>query len=505
MRIIRLSIFALFMAAMVPSVGAAEPVIEPTPTVRDNSRQIIEDYYAALFDREYDRALQIAKRLKPEPSNVEGRALVTAMRANALLGLGSRAEADRLIAEIKQLGSKEPFPVTTLFIGGMVANKIDVAADAIDDLIARFPDVMREQNVEMVGFFLRDEPKGEVRRNEDRRIALARLGYGGDTENGHLLTHQAIKLLMKRGDVGGARNLIPYLGEPQLMENLLIQKRFAALWPDLQQAAGPHLSKVQENLVRSAQQAYEQTPDDHDRLPLYANALRHAGRLSDAIALRSKLPQTADEMSEADQQMGWAVNNIALALHDAGRRDEADRMFALLNDAPMQQENWRVSMKINRLELLVADGQFERALPLVEPTAKVKGSPYAEQLVRRLRYCVLSSLDRRAEAARLLPDMLSHAKDAYAATIDGLLCAGEVERAEKVALEALAGDNKEDFEEEFVRGLQPVLLTGDTQPSWQGRWEEFRKRPAIAAEYARLGRDMPSHLVPAKDRSQTSK
>ena len=419
--------------------------------------------------------------------------MVAVMRATALLGLKRDKDARELIAEADQLAPQEPAIISTLFMGALAVNRVDIAADAFDRLIARAPDAVRSVDEELVWHFLRNEPKGEDKRNEDRRIALARLGYGGDSASGDYFTLRAVEILVKRGDTAASRELLAYIDEPQIVENLMIQKRYSALWPELGVRIGPHLEKVRASSVLAAEQAYAEAPDDNEMLQELANALRHAGRHDDAIALRSKVPATREAMSTADEQMGWAVNNIALALHEVGRADEADQLFALLNDAPMEEEYWRVSMKINRLELLVSDGRFDRALPLVEPTANARGSAYAEQLVRRLRYCTLSGLGRKEEAAKLLPDLLSHADDAPGPTIDGLICAGQLDEAEKLLLSAL---KKDSFQEDFVRGLQAKPLTSDDPSIWSKGWKELRQRPAIAQEFERLGRDMPEEFLP---------
>jgi tetratricopeptide (TPR) repeat protein len=280
---------------------------------------------------------------------------------------------------------------------------------------------------------------------------------------------------------------------------MLVQRRYASLWPRLQEIAGQHLEKVRASSAAAAEQAVIRSPDDHEALADLANAFRHSGRLDEAIKLKSKVPAQS-QMSSADEQMGWLVNNIALAMHEAGRAEEADALFAQLNDAPMAKESWRVSMKINRLELLVLDGKFERALPLIEPTARAEGTDYAEQLVRRLRYCATARLGRTAESASLETDLLAHAKDAPGPTIDGLLCAGQIDKAEKVALASLKDADeasRRDFEADFVRQLQSKSLTSDDPSVWQDRWQDLRRRPAIAAEFNRLGRDMPiDYLVP---------
>src|SRR6185369_13356802 len=160
------------------------------------------------------------------------------------------------------------------------------------------------------------------------------------------------------------------------------------------------------------------------------------------------------------------------------------------------KEYWRVSMKINRLELLVEDGKFEKALPLIEPTAKTEGSPYADQLVRRLRYCTLSSLGRKDEAAKYLPDLMKHAADAPGPTIDGLLCGGDLDKAEQVALDTLGSKDKAaGFEKDFIRRLQAHRLTSDDPSVWQGRWQELRAKPAIKQAFDRLGRDLPPEFL----------
>lgn len=497
----------LFMSAVALALGVTAPASDKnsaTSATQEKSpgaetEQLFQQYFSDLYGRRFDRALATAGQFHPDAANREGRAIVDAMRASALLGLKREKEAQRLISEIKTMTPQQPFPATTLFQGGILADRYDIAADAFDELIARFPDVAREQDQKLVGFFLRNEPKGQDSRNDDRRIALARLGYGGD--DGDWIASSAVDILMRRGDAAAASGILQYVDETRLIEDMLVQKRYGALWPRLEQLAGPHLENTRASLVAAAEKAYAAAPDDHERLAKYVNALRHAGRLDEAIALKAKVPQTAIAMGDADEQMGWTVNNIALALHAANRAEEADKLFAMLNDATMRKEYWRISTKINRLELLVTDGKFNQALPLIEPTARTEGSPYADQLVRRLRYCTLARLDRKADADKYLPDVLSHAADAPGPTIDGLLCAGEIDKAEQVALTALKNADvrkRLGFEEEFVRSLQPVALTSDDPSVWQERWGELRKRLAIAREYDRLGRDMPAEYLPPK-------
>jgi len=179
-----------------------------------------------------------------------------------------------------------------------------------------------------------------------------------------------------------------------------------------------------------------------------------------------------------------------------GRLDEADRLFASLNEADIPNAGWRVSMIINRLAFLVDSGQFERAAPLLdgaEEAAKMNGNPYSRQLVRTFRYCVYRRTGRQDEAKAIRSEMLKHADDARTATIDLLICAGELDDAEKLALKELSDEG---FQSNFVWKLQRKPLSSDDNKFWSAGWAALRQRPAIAKEFDRLGRDLPDHLLP---------
>jgi tetratricopeptide (TPR) repeat protein len=491
-------LFSEAPTATPPSAGSAEQT-------RASADEPVNDdltiYYREMSANRFKQALDAAERLDPGANNRRGTAIVAVLRASAMFGLKRDNDARKLIDKAEKLAPQEPDVLSALFYTSILADRYDVAADAFDKMIARAPDQAREQDRELVWHFLRNEPKDDQVRNDDRKVALARIGYGGDVGYGDYLAKEAVEILAGRNDFAGASELIRYIDDPQLIENLLIQRRYEPLWPAIEGLAGTRLEKVRLSSVRAAEQALAAASDDNEKLQMLANALRHAGRLDEVIALRSKLPATREAMSQADEHIGWVVNEIALALHEAGRADEADQLFAMLNDADIKDGHWLVSMKINRLELLVSDGKFDKALPLVEPTARAKGSPYAEQLVRRLRYCTLSGLGRQGEAALLLPELLAHATDAPGPTIDGLICAGQLDQAEKLALASLKEDK---FHSDFVRSLQARPLTSDDPSVWQKGWKELRDRPAIAAEFKRLGRDMPEHLLPPVPTAQTA-
>lgn len=485
----------LSSAFLLPAPATAERIDSEKPVANQSETdRLFDAYIDQLYSRKYAEALATTSKFDLDESNEEGRAIIKAMRAAALVGLKRDKEAAKLFAEADSAAPSTVLVSTLQLDAGLFADNFPVAAEALDRMIARMPDAVRELSLDAVSYFLRNEPKGQERRNEDRRILLAQLGFGGAA--GDYFTSDAVAALTKRGEPAKAAELIPYIDDPVVLENLLIQKRYAALWPKIETSAGPNLHKARTASVQAARKEYDDDPDSTLKRQLLINALRHAGQLDAAIAFRLELPDSVGALTSADEDTGWAFNEVALALHEAGRNDEADQLFALLNSAPMEKAGWRVSMFINRLELLVLDGRFDRALPLIKPTeelAATDGNTYARQLVRRLKYCTLAGLGRKEEAAALQPELLKYASDAPGSTIEGLLCAGQVDEAEKLALATL---KKDGFEADFVRRLQAKPLTSNDPSKWEGAWQALRKRPAIAAEFDRLGRDLPAEFLP---------
>jgi len=488
---------ALMASAPPAQIHSAASLVQTTTSPAEGSRSeaeiAIARYMETFYRAEFADALKAAESLKVDPSNRQGLGMVTGMRAAALLGLKRKNQADRLYQEAIALNPQEPMTVHLRMMAALMIEDGPVALTAFDRLVARFPDEVRDIDPEIMWFVFQKEDSKDMSAKEDRRIALARLGYGGDTY-GDFITASAIRVLIRRGDISGATDLLRYLDEPTDIEDLLIQKRYAALWPALELHAGTKLAKVRLSSAESAKRAYEADSTNWRELAQYVDALRHAGRANEAIALREKLPSTPEAMANMEEWTGWTFNNIAYALHSEGRGDEADQLFATLNQAKIENSGWRVSMVINRLEMLVADQKYDRALALMdttEATAKRDGNPYSQQLVRRLRYCSLIKLGRAAEAAHVRPEMMKNKDKSIGATIEGLLCAGEHDEAEKLALSLL---DTEDGEGSFVRNLQVKPLTGDDPSVWATGWSVLRQRPAIAKEFERLGRDLPEHL-----------
>lgn len=487
------SSLALGTAAIVPSGSAAVEQQQSATESAPEFQGYLELYYEHLGAKRFDQAEKVLANFREMARDRRsGDGLAAMLQSPIAAARKKDADARRLLSQGEAALLEAPEILGVVLPAYLMVDRRDFAGMIIDRLIARAPDVARDLPPDWIYASVRDS--GESADIVDnRRVGLAEIGFGG--HQGDYLTATAIGTLMKRGDIAGATELLRFIDAPRVVENLLIQRRFAPLWAALSVQAGPGLAKSRESTLQSALQDHAAKPNNAEKLAELISAYRYADRHAEAAALRGKLPVSAADFRAADEQMGWAVNNLALSLHEAGQPDEADQLFASLNEA-LPANNWRVNMMINRVELLVTDGKFAAALPLITAAEKEPKSPYAEQLLRRLRYCALTRLDRKSEAMALRPDLLSYAKDAPGPTIDGLICAGELEEAERLALLHLGS---EEFQDDFVRSLQTKRLTADDPSVWGG-WAALRERPAIASAFERLGRDLPDDLrAPTRD------
>jgi len=486
----RLLLIALVGALAAPS-SAQIAEFDRTAEYESDVENAFEEYERHLWAKRFDLALAAVDRIKP--GNSVGRAIVASMKASALLGLDRQQEALAHIAEAEELAPQNPYPSFNLFNGALAARKFDVAADTLDRMIARFPDVVREIDNDLLYHFRQNVPKGQSDRNDDRVIALARLGYGGDSVIGDSLAEEAIEIIAIRGQGDSVGDLLRYIDDPQSVQALLAQRKYSAIWPELERRAGRNLIHVRESSVRSAEEAYAADPSDAN-LSMLARAYRVSRRHRDALNLRDRLPRTAVSTQSMTEDMGWAMQQVAQALYGVGRKTESNSLMASFIDAPIEKGGWRVSMLLNWLGRMIYDGEFEKVMlrmSSAEEYAQKEGNSRARQIVRQWKYCALMGLQRNDAAAPVLEELLLHAADSYVVTVNALLCGSQFEKAEELALRAM---KLPENERDFVGSLGKPGVN-DPPPSVQDkRWLELRARPRIDAEFNRLGRDLPEEF-----------
>jgi tetratricopeptide (TPR) repeat protein len=291
--------------------------------------------------------------------------------------------------------------------------------------------------------------------------------------------------------------LLSFIRRPDSYDDLLADRRFESVWPQIEDYVGPNLVKVSEAYRRWALARLEADGDDRDRFSAAAYALHLDGRFEEAIALARSWRERDGAFDEIEEGDGWALNIEAYALDALGREAEADAVFDRLAQVDPDLHPWVVSFVINRASRLVGQKRLAEGLAattLARSVAEKSGTTFSKMLIARDRTCALYGLGRGNEAAEELDFLLTNRNESVSSAATGLLCAGRRQEAADIVLAGLADDK-----------LRPGVLPG-LLPQ---RFELFYTRtelplvvdllesdPRLKSEYQRWARPIPEEFVP---------
>lgn len=474
------------------------PAAPPTSASAAPSEQFIERIQQDFDAGKYVQALRRADAFLKASKAPRDVSFAQTYRGIALLALGREPDGLAAFATARAAVPDEAEIARLHFQLGSDLGSADVALAALDKLIDAFPDVARTLPREGLFRVLAGLRQAKLDARADHYVVrLARIGFGDGDAGDHLAMSAArIELLAGRGEEA-ARLTAPVVGREPLQE-ALVSRAFAPLWAQLEVQAGPNMERAQAAAVLRAERGLAERPGDVQARWDLVSALRQASRFAEADRQASGFAADEASMKAIDEAGGWLVNEHALVLHAAGRADEADARFAAMRAIDIAKNGWLISMIINRAELLVMDGKFSRAEPLLTEAAnlaRTHGSPYARQLIRRMRVCSLHGLKRTSELSPAIADMAAHGNDAALETVDGYLCLGRLDAAEALIVKALADPAAQ---ARAVRALQAVPMSSDDPSLWTTARIELRRRPAVEAAFNKVGRDLPATLRPRR-------
>jgi tetratricopeptide (TPR) repeat protein len=423
------------------------------------------------------------------------RAGVEMMRAAAFVMLDRNEEA---LAAFRWARSAVPGDSEILlaqFESARSLGIIPAAQEALDAVISADPARARTLDSESMWSFLRVvRYKSGTAAADDLTIRLANIGFGGDDfVTRDAIGLRAIDVFLERKAFDDANRIAATITDRVFVSNLLTQRRYSSLWPALETRVGPGMRLPLVQSIASAKNWLGREPQSvAARRALFA-AFQNAERLQEADKLASSFATTPDTIKALDESGGWLVNDHAILLQTLGRPADSDARFASLEVLDIEKAPWLISMIINRGEMLVRSGRYAEANKLfgaTEARAKQFGSPYAEQLVRRMKACAAHK-QKQGDAAALRDDFIAHEKDARMATAEGLICLDRLDDAAKIAVELLADA---DEAAGVTDSLRPVLSSRDPS-SWGAAI--LLTRPDVRAAVEKSARTMPDQFAVA--------
>ncbi len=434
-----------------------------------------------------DAALAVA----PQPSMRRGS--IQSMRANVLAQLGRAAEA--LPAAEESVATAPEIPQARIFLAALQLDNGRPAEAArtivqVADLFARDINNLDQDLVASIMWSLA-ERKDQATRLE---LALALVGHDftagapGVTDWLRLI---AVQGLVEQGRLEEARPIARSILGTEALIRLLADRRYVALWSDLEAKAGPGLASQYSNGLQTLEAAHRAKPDDPRVISYLTNLLRSIGRAEDAAAIAAPATTDMQHVRRMGRDAFWAVNARAFALAEAGRVDEADALMASLLTLGVKEHPDLVSIAINRAATLLHYGRTKQALEAVD-RAEAYGAAngYGNMWIVQVRTCALRALDRTAEADAVLAKLIDGRKSNAAAHIRALLCHDRLDDAERAVLDRLADP---DERADMLAVLQDYRT--NEEPTYgaalDAKLRAVRDRPSVRSAIERVGRIIP--------------
>jgi tetratricopeptide (TPR) repeat protein len=341
----------------------------------------------------------------------------------------------------------------------------------------------------------------EEANDQERLTAVAErlLQVGGSSQS--LTTSDRVVLAaldsrLARGDVHGARTLVPRLISPSRVVQLLTDKKYDAVRDTASAHAGPRFARLWPGYLARAE-TDSRSHEDGLGPRIYAQALSQAGADSRLIStFHPMFSSPIDE--EQDESLIFAASPLAAALARKGRWDEALQVFeSALRTWPDENNALALNLSGNRGRLLVLKGDFAAGvaqLDAVIATANQIGGQVNDAAVAAFHYyraCALHRLGRGKEAAT------SEGVVARRGTLDpeqviGLhICRDNLPAAKRALMEALESEESRGDALRLVQPSDERTLASDWARQVKKAWDELRTDADVRAAALRHGYILP--------------
>jgi tetratricopeptide (TPR) repeat protein len=308
----------------------------------------------------------------------------------------------------------------------------------------------------------------------------------------------ALDAAMRQGRTAMAPQLLANIRSPSSYLGFIPDRKYEAIWPLVEERAGPNLETIADEYVFWAMARLENHPRDRDRFSEAARALHYAGRFEEAIALARQWRERDGAMALIEQGDAWAFNIEAYA-HDAlGQVDEADTIFDQLARLDSDEHPWVVNMVINRASRLVGQERWEEGLAaatLARGVAEKWGNDFARMIIARDHACALQALGRTDEIGKELAFLRENRTKSHFFAAQALLCVGERQEAADLLLEGVQDAQYRDAALGALTSRKfDLFYTPSKLPEPVALLDE---RADLKAAYYQYAREIPEKYIPA--------
>ncbi len=501
-RMINYRIVAASVGLLGLSGALSAQQVEPAPLVAEQpALAVLNQLGGAPSDAArlvlFDRALA----LLPQPTALRGHVLCG--RA-ALLGRLHREDEARLgFDQCRQLLPDDPNVLLPIAFDESRRKRPVEAAQLIIRAAKRNAPGLDHIDADMMATILRQLDYAGAGDLGDTLIdALVSAGYPRDNPGVFSQYVQtAILYRLRIGDGATAAQLLPSVLSPRAGVAMLVDRRYAPIWPAIEQWAGSDLSVQRAALLAGARATFEAHETPETRLA-YAQALVNTGHRGDAIALLDQGLHT-DGLAQDMWVRSMAVLKQGRWLAEQGDRAEGIRRMRAAIDAPAQTDSGIENIVPNLVMQLLLAEDFSGATEMLDrhpPSPDKLESPAAQGYFVALRACALQGLGKHDEAAAQLARLRSVYASAKSAEDYAVACVAPIDEQ---ARHWIARARNFDTRTEALVGLETARYRAKKALPALSLTEQMLRRIAPRADvqraFAELGRPLPDSYAPALD------
>ena len=306
----------------------------------------------------------------------------------------------------------------------------------------------------------------------------------------------AIAGLLRRDRREEAAELLAAVSKPEVLMSVAIDRRYEPLWPAAEAKLGAKGEKAAQGWLALAKAAFEAKPESLPRRADYIDALDDVGQREEGLKI-GNVATTPEELAKLAESDIWMVSMHARLLGDTGRPDEGWARYAALNALDTRRQPFLLNSMINQALYGLSIDRLEDALAaaVIAEANATMASDFGKAYIVQAKACALSRLGRGDEAARIAAPLIDKPATNEAAYLTTMLCLGRDADAGAAAVRMLGADSSRGT---LLQELQAFMIapTKLRQDAWmRARMTALRKRPEVAAAFARAGRDLPVGLV----------
>jgi tetratricopeptide (TPR) repeat protein len=274
------------------------------------------------------------------------------------------------------------------------------------------------------------------------------------------------------------------------VRSLLIDNSYRALWPDLEEWAGPRQERLWAIYLTEVRERWLASRDPKNGRP-YIYALTAANlyhRIADEF-----LPLFANPDREEDYQLLWVAPPLADALAHLGRWDEVEALFtSALRVWPTGEDVNALNLLANRGRMRYYKGDLEGAVTdlrnaLADPgVANGEVSTNSATSIHFYLACALHALGRSNEALASVAMVRGHGSVQSQANL--LLCQDRDDEALTYLLRSLEDEHQRDNVIGYAQLENEPPFPGERNRLLRERRLALARNPALIDEVEKYGR-----------------